>query len=344
MLEKIRNISINNIQIIKNMLGAFLVKGASLIVSFILLPLYIRFFNDKTTLGLWYTILSVLNWVTLFDLGLGHGLRNKLPAAIEKKDVKQIRSLISTTYGLMLCIASVVLIIGEIVITHMNWNSIFNVESAIISNTSLIKCVQLVFFGIILSMILKIVTSILYAMQHSAIVNFLTLLPNIIILVLLCIIPSKTLDINLKTMSIVNICAINFPYLICSWIVFRYLLKGNFPSFRYFTKDCIKDIFSIGVSLLWLQVVFMIISSTNELVISSLTISDYVVEYQIYNKIFKTAGMIVSLTLTPIWSAVTKAQAQKNFVWIKNIQNFFVSYFCMYFIRIMYYPNFTLDY
>lgn len=92
MLKRISNIFDHNRQVIKNMLGAFLVKGASLVVSLILLPMYIRFFNDKTSLGLWYTILSVLNWVTLFDLGLGHGLRNKLPMAIEKKIWNRLRA------------------------------------------------------------------------------------------------------------------------------------------------------------------------------------------------------------------------------------------------------------
>ena len=324
MLKRISNIFDHNRQVIKNMLGAFLVKVASLVVSLILLPMYIRFFNDKTSLGLWYTILSVLNWVTLFDLGLGHGLRNKLPMAIEKKDMEQVKSLISTTYGLMLCIAGIILIIGEIVIIRLNWNKIFNVEDTVISNDILAHCVQLVFWGIIISTVLKIVTSILYAMQCSAIVNLLSLFPNVIILISLCIIPSGTLEMNLKIMSLINVCAINIPYLICSWFVFKFLLKDNFPSVSFFRKNCIKDIFSIGISLLWLQIVFMVISSVNELIISNFTTSDYVVEYQIYNKIFKTVGMLVSLALTPIWSAVTKAQAQKNFQWIKKIYRFFL--------------------
>ena len=329
MLKKINNILVNNMPVIKNMLGAFGVKGASLVVSFILLPLYIRFLHDKATLGLWYTILSVLSWVTLFDLGLGHGLRNRLPDAFEKRDINQIRKLISTTYVLMLCTAGIVLLIGEVIITRLNWNSIFNVEDTVISNGFLTECVSLVFIGVIINMILKIVTSILYAMQYSAIVNFLTLIPNIIILIALCVMPSRTVHFNLKAMSVVNVCAINIPYLICSWFVFKYFLKGNFPSFRFFAKECIKDIFSIGISLLWLQEVFMVISSANELIITRMTGPDHVVEYQIYNKIFKTAGMVVSLSLTPIWSAVTKAQAQKKFVWIRKVYEIFFFFLFM---------------
>lgn len=324
MIERARAVFNNNLQVIMNMMGAFFIKGAALIVSFIQLPLYIHFFNDQTALGLWYTMLSVLNWVNLFDLGLGHGLRNKLPIAIEKKDTTQITSLISTTYVLMICLASVILILGEIGIPQLNWNKIFNIDTSVISTDVLVKCMQTVFLGVVVSIVLKIITSILYALQYSAIVNFLTLIPNIIILVFLCIVPSGNLEMNLKTMSIINVCAINLPYIICTWFVFRYLLKENRLALNYIKKDCMRDIFSIGISLLWLQIVFMVMSSTNEFIISALTSLDYVVEYQIYNKIFKTVGMVVSLALTPIWSAVTKAQAQKNFQWIRKTYKFFL--------------------
>ncbi len=324
MIEKLRKLSDRDLQIIKNMAGAFIVKGGAVIVSFILLPLYINFFNDNTILGLWYTILSVLSWVTLFDLGLGHGLRNKLPPAIEEKNTEQITSLISTTYVFMILIGSIVLVVGEIIISRLNWNKIFHISSYAISDSVLIECVQIVFFGVVINVVLKIITAILYAIQYSAIVNFLTLVPNIIILVLLCVIPSGSLEMNLKTMSIVNVCAINLPYIVCTWIVFRYLLKDHMPSIHFFRKDCIKDIFTIGISILWLQIAYMVISSTNEFVITYLTSADYVVEYQIYYKIFKTGGMIVSLTLTPIWSAVTKAQAQKNYQWIRKIYKIFL--------------------
>src|SRR5699024_6058582 len=38
-----------------------------------------------------------------------------------------------------------------------------------------------------------------------------------------------------------------------------------------------------------------------------------------YYKLFNTAAMLVSLALTPIWSAVTKAHVEKNYGWIKKV-------------------------
>jgi Na+-driven multidrug efflux pump len=63
----------------------------------------------------------------------------------------------------------------------------------------------------------------------------------------------------------------------------------------------------------------MIITATNEFLITWLTVPEMVVEYQIYNKLFTLIGTIFALTLTPIWSAVTKALSEQNFTWIKKL-------------------------
>ena len=86
MFNQLKKIIASNEMLLKNIIGAFVVKGGSLIISVVLLPLYLRFFGDQTVLGIWYTILSILNWVVLFDLGLGQGLRNQLPVFIEKNN------------------------------------------------------------------------------------------------------------------------------------------------------------------------------------------------------------------------------------------------------------------
>ena len=307
-----------------NVIGAFAIKGASLIISIFLLPLYIKFFNNQTVLGIWYTILSMLNWISLFDLGLGNGLRNKLPSALHVKDMKSAKEYISTTYFTMLVFATILFCFGMILIPKLNLYNLFNIDNNSIEYASLLKSVMIVFAGIIMQLILKIITSVLYAIQRSAIVNLLILLSNAIILVALMFFPSRTIEENLITMSWLNVLATNVPYLFCTIVLFFGVLKSMKPSIRAFRRRYVKEIFSVGLSLLWLQLVFMMVSSTNEFLISNMTEPQYVVEYQAYYKIFKTAAILVSLALTPIWSAVTKAQVEKNYSWIKRVYQIFL--------------------
>lgn len=324
MRKEITKIYENNKSVLKNIAGAFFIKGGSLVINVLLLPAYIGFFDNQTMLGVWYTVLAVLSWITLFDLGLGNGLRNILPRALESRDRKLITEYISTTYITMSLTAGVVLIIGILIIPFMNWNKIFNVSNTIVSNNDLVICVEIVYFGIILHLVLKIISSILYALQKSAVVNFLALCTNLIVFGCIMVTPSRSLGENLKTMSIINCVAANLPYVVCSLVIFTKELKYAIPSISAFRKKYVRSILNIGLSLLWLQLVFMVINSTNELIISNFTSPDYVVEYQAYYKIFKTVAMVIALALTPIWSAVTKAQSQKNYRWIKSVYVLFL--------------------
>lgn len=306
-------------EIVANIIGAFGVRGISMILSFFTMPIYISFFNDKEVLGIWYTLLSVMNWALYFDLGLGNGLRNKLPECLLKKDTSKAKQYIASTY-----VSSVVLVIclvlgGYMVIPRVDWLSFLNVSNKTISNETIIRVMKIVYIGILVQFVLKLITSILYAMQRSAIVNLLTLFTTILTLILVLTSPKGSTSENLVRMGVINAVSVNVPFLIATISVFGTKLRKYIPSIKDFTLTCAREVLNIGLMLLWLQIVFMIISNTNEILISHLTSSENVVQYQAYNRIFNTVSSIFTLGLTPIWSAVTKAIAVKNNIWIKKL-------------------------
>lgn len=67
------------------------------------------------------------------------------------------------------------------------------------------------------------------------------------------------------------------------------------------------------------QITFMLITATNEFLITWLTGSEMVVEYQIYFKLFTLVSFIFTMALIPTWSAVTKAYTERKLVWIKKL-------------------------
>ena len=320
-MKKLKVIIKKNEGIMNNILGAFVVRGGAMIISLFTMPAYFTYFQNQEILGLWFTILSVLNWILMFDLGLGNGLRNKLPAAIAEGDEEKAQQYISSTYISMAILVILLCITGFFVFPYVPWNIFFNIDENIVSQETLVTSVKIVFIGIMMQFLLKLVTSILFAIQKSAIVNSLSLLSTLMILGLVSNAPLSNLEQNLITMSWINVIAVNTPLLIVTIIVFTTTLKNCRPSFKQYKNKYALEIIKIGGILLWLQVVFMVISSTNEFLIAHLTNSSSVVEYQVYNKIFNSISSLFSLTLVPIWSAVTKAQAEKNYLWIKKLSN-----------------------
>ena len=308
----------NNKNILINILGAFLVKGGSMLLTLFLLPAYLKFFGNDDILGVWYTILSIINWVLVFDLGIGNGLRNKLPKALADKNDREAKTLVSSTYFSSAAVVVIIGIIGSIVIHLLNWNNILHINEQDLSAATLTYAIQIVFIGVLIQFVLKLVTSILYAIQRSGLVNFLTFLSNVIIFIEIKLLPPGNTESSFIAISYFNILAVNLPLLVVSMILFMGKLKAVRPSLKFWSKDTTKAVLKIGLTLLWLQLIFMVISSTNEFLITAFCGPAAVVEYQVYFKIFNSVAAICSLVLIPIWSAVTKAQVEKRYEWIKK--------------------------
>ena len=60
-----------------NIIISFFFKGASILLSFLLVPLTINYIKPDAY-GVWLTLSSLVGWVAMFDIGIGNGLKNKL--------------------------------------------------------------------------------------------------------------------------------------------------------------------------------------------------------------------------------------------------------------------------
>ncbi|MBQ8963449.1 MAG: MATE family efflux transporter [Clostridia bacterium] len=316
--ERIVKLFNANRNIFMNVLAAFVVKGGSMVLSLFLLPAYIRFFGNQNVLGVWYTILSVLNWVLMFDLGIGNGMRNELPRAFSENDREGAQRLVSSTYLSTCAFVLVLGALGSVAIRLLDWNALLNLSESDLPANVLTMAVQIAFIGVMVQFVLKLVTSFLYAIQKSAMVNLLTLLSNVIILAALNLLGSGTSESNIIRMAWVNVLAVNTPLLVVSIVLFAGKYRQYRPRLGKFDMSVTKKVLQIGVTILWLQLVFMVISSTNEFLIARFCAPVDVIEYQVYFKIFNCVASVCSLALIPIWSAVTKAQAEKRFAWING--------------------------
>ena len=307
-----------------NILLAFVIKGVSLIISVFSMPLYMRYFSNESVLGVWYTILSVLTWITVCDLGLGRGLRNRLTEAISNKDDTAKKEYISSTYILLTLIIVPVSIIICVLFCFIDLNFVFKIETNLISVNNLRISIIILFLGVAINFVLKSVNSIIYAIQKSSINNFLSLITSVIPLVFILLYNSSgNIEIDFITLSVVHVLAINLPLLIATFFVFyEKQLKGCFPSIKYYNKKIAKDSVAFGLQFFLAQMFFMAIMSTNEFYITSLFSSADVVEYSIYYKLFTVVGSLFMLALTPLWSKITKDYCEGNYLKIKKTNRF----------------------
>ena len=317
-VDRYKNLGENDRIVYKNVLGAFIVKGAALFVTLYTLPAYIRFFNDNEILGLWFTILSLLNWILNFDLGIGNGLRNYLSASLASHDKEESRKLISSAYFSIGIVVLFSIVVFPFLTYNLNYNRLLNIDAFTVSEKALYQSMIIVFVGVMLQFWLKLINSVLYAMQKSSLNNFLVLCTNLLILVYVKFAPSSNNDVNIIVMSVVHGVAVLVPLIWATVDVFCKRLSFLKPSIKYVSKVHIKKVLTLGGVFFLIQIAYMLIMSTNEYLISVTTNNTYVIDYQAYYKLFTVGGTIFALTLTPIWSVITKAQSENNINWIKK--------------------------
>lgn len=307
-----------DIIIIKNIIAAFIIKGGALLISFFSLPAFIRFFNNQAVLGVWFTILSVLTWILSFDFGIGNGLRNKLVGALVRNDRGKVRQYISSAYFATGFITVLGILISIFIFPRVNWNSIFNISETLISSDTMLFVVMCIFFTIVLQFFLRLISFILYSLQRSSLNNFLSLITSAATLLFVLTFPSIDIETNIRILSVIYILCVNIPLLFATIIVFATELKGCHPSFKLVNKNAIAEIMQLGGIFFWNQIMYVLITGSNAILITNFISPGSVVDYQIYYRLFSLAGMLFTLALTPMWSAITKALEEKDKVWINK--------------------------
>lgn len=316
---KLNKLDSKSLQLYKNIFLSFGIKGLALIVSLLTLPAYINYFSDELILGVWFTAISMLSWILTFDLGVGNGLRNYLVKPLIEKDTIEIKKNVSSAY-LSVGLISVVLIIASLVtVPYINWNVVFNVSKEKISIDTLIFMVTVLMIGILIQFWLKLVISIFYALQKSAMTGLLVLISNSLMLFFALTINAESLEESIRILSVVYAVTVNLPYLIATILIFTTTLKESKPSFKYFRKKYALRIIKLGGIFFYLQILTMIMFNTNEFLISWLIDPKDVVAFQVYNKLFSILSTFFNLAITPVWSAVTEAMVKKDIQWIKNL-------------------------
>ena len=160
---------------IKNIGVSLILKGASILISFILVPLTLDYLNSYEY-GIWLTLNSVLSWIYLFDIGLGNGLRNRLTEALAAKNFELGKIYVSTTFFFMTLIVVAFYLLFLVAQVFLNWYDILNVDPNQVSHLN--SLVTIVFAFFCLSFIFRIIGNIYMAYQLPAVNDLLSFISH----------------------------------------------------------------------------------------------------------------------------------------------------------------------
>lgn len=300
----------------KNIIQSFCFKIASIVLSLLIVPLTISYVSPKQY-GVWLTISSIVGWIAYFDLGLGHGLRNRYAEAKAKGNIKLVRIYVSTAYAVIGLIFGCVLVAFVFLNSYIDWNDFLKVRDV---DIDLFRKLMLILVGsFCFTMFFKVINSIILGDQKTALASGISVAEQLLSLVLIFVL-SKTTDSSLLYLAFVTAGIPCLVLFVSSVFLFssRGFLHYCAPSFKCVDFRQTRKLVGIGVKFFIIQFSLLAIFQVVNIIISRNCGQMAVSQYQLSYKYFSMLYMFAVIILTPYWSAFTEAYTKKDFVWMND--------------------------
>ena len=303
----------------KNTVAMIGIRGVSMILTLISAPIMLHHV-DRADYGVLLTLTSIVGWVGYMDVGLGNGLRNKLPEFLAKGDFHSAKKIVSSCYVTLAIYVALIIVIFLIVSPFVDWLGVLNSPT---SDAGEIRgLTNVVFIAFCIQFLFGLINSILFAYQMPAFQSLFTFVGQFVALIAL-VIQVYVFDVT----SVLQIGAINsiIPPLVLflgSIGLFRTKLKEIAPSFKLFEFKSVGSILSLGLKFFVLQMITIVLFQANSIIIARVVSPEAVVEYNLAFKYVSLLTMIFTIVITPVWSATTDAYVRKDFEWINKTLSF----------------------
>lgn len=296
----------------KNIAAMILIKGGSVLIGFLLVPLTLHYVSSETY-GVWLAVSSMVAWFSFFDIGINNGLKNKLTEALAHDDIPLAKKYVSTTYALLTMIFVPLMVVLLGVAPMLDWYSVLHLQQEVVEGLLASVCIIITYFCI--NFILSTINIVLLAEQRPAYASLLAFLQQLLSLGVIYILTLTTKG------SLINLCLALCACPIVVVVFFNLLLfktryRSIAPAFSDIDFKTAPALFRLGVQFFIIQVAGVIqYQMTNFLIIHYFGAAE-VTEYNIAYKYFNVPYMLWVIILTPVWAAVTDAIAKQDFRWV----------------------------
>ncbi|MDR2691518.1 MAG: hypothetical protein LBB73_04365 [Dysgonamonadaceae bacterium] len=299
----------------KNIAASFAIKGITILISFILIPMTINYVNPERN-GIWLALYSMVMWLGLFDIGLGCGMKNKLAEAKAHGDNLLAKKYISSTYAILGLICLGLILLFCLVNPFLDWIKILKTVPVVYAG-EVSALIWIIFISFCLTFILNLLKMVITADQRPAIASFLDMLGQLLTLAGIFIL-TKTVPPSLVSLGWVTGFAPVAVLLIANIILFNTRYKAWRPSFRFVDFKVAGRMMNLGVKFFIASCSSLLVMQTLPFLIQRMANPVEVTNFNISFKIFSVALNIVGIIILPYWSSFTDAYTQNDYEWMKQ--------------------------
>lgn len=261
---------------------------------------------------MWMTLVSVIGWVTFFDLGMGNGMRNKVASALAHNQLELARSYVATTYFMVLLIAVGIFAVLALGANFIDWQEALNTKA--IDNQSLKHAFVLTALFSLIVFVLAVTNSVISACQKSAYLELNQLLMNVAIFLMVSLL-LEYVSSNLVYVALANGAGAMGAAIIIAWYFYR-TNSQLVPTKKSIDRRKIKELVSLGGKFFLIQLAYLVIFMSDNIIIAQVLGPEHVTDYSIAFKIFSAITLLNGILTANLWSAYTEAFAKGDVRWI----------------------------
>ena len=300
----------------RNIAGSLLLKGISILVNLLLVPATIGYVNAELY-GVWLTLASTMSWLSFADVGFTQGLKNKLTEAIAHDDWDRGKSLVSTTYFMVILIFIPLCIILELLVPLVNWTSLLNVSAQYSGEIVMVMHVLVAFACI--QMIVNVLVSVIAAFQKVALSNSFFVIGNVLSLGIIYVLRASVPPSLIALAFAISAMPILIT-LVATFLLYSGRFKMIAPNRKYVNKDYIRDLFSLGYKFFIINIQVLVLYQSTNVLIAYVSSPIDVTNYNIAYKLLNCAMMVYTIITAPLWPAYTDAYARGDYKWMKSMK------------------------
>ena len=299
----------------KNTAIMVFIKGFSILISLMSAPIMLHHVN-RADYGVLLTLTSIVGWVGMMDIGLGNGLRNKLPEMLAKGDLQGAKKAVTSSYAALTMYVGLLISIFLVSSSYIDWRNVLN--SPMSDAEEINGLAAVVFIAFCVQFLLGLIVSILYAYQMPAANSLISFVSQVVTFIALIV------QVYIfKVSSVFQIGAVNclippLIMLLATIFLFATKLREVAPTFKMIDFKYVSGILSLGVKFFILQIITIVIFQANSIIITRVVGPEAVVEYNMAFRYISVLTMFFNIMITPIWSATTDAYVRGDFAWIRK--------------------------
>ena len=294
---------------------SFLFRFAGVLISFFSVPILIKYLG-KESYGFWITISSVISWFLIFDFGFGNGLRNFLTKFLSQADNSNSRSVIISSYIIVIFISFLIFIIGCISLNFIDLSTVFNIH--FLTNSEIKYLLIILLSGVCILFVLQLCQSLFYSIQEPSKVNLIRTLKQLFIFLIIILLTST--DNIFKNLFYITIINSSIPLIILFVFTFYFFYnnRGLIPKISDINLEIGRQVMSLGINMFILRLSSIFLLSILPFMFTRYIGPEMTAYYHICFKYFSIIKIAMAIILSPYWSAVTLKFENFQYSWIRK--------------------------